>query len=152
MEQKLWSLALVLALLKIRLDFFHGRTDGDGISSVSQERNPLNFTPLVKLTMEPHPCGSQETVFLVTCKNSFSLEHTVRSQVQSSRQQVRGVSPAWEEGVSFCMFLWARSWEDLLKDWMWGCERKREVGKTRTGPGKRWRSTLRSEFCWDQGS
>ena len=30
MKQKLWKLAFVSALLKTRLDCFHGRMDGDG--------------------------------------------------------------------------------------------------------------------------
>ena len=29
MKQKLWTLAFVLALLRTRLDFFHGGTDGE---------------------------------------------------------------------------------------------------------------------------
>ena len=54
MEQKLWTLAFVLALLKTRLGLVHGETDGDGTLR-NQEGNPLNFTSSIKFTMKPHP-------------------------------------------------------------------------------------------------
>ena len=43
MEQKLWAVAFVLVLLKIRLEFLHGEMDADGAFG-SQEADPLNFT------------------------------------------------------------------------------------------------------------
>ena len=54
MEQKLWTLAFVLALWKTRVSLFHGGTDGDGTLG-SQEGNPLNFTSSIKSNTEPHP-------------------------------------------------------------------------------------------------
>ena len=53
MEQNLWEVAFILGLLKTRLDFFHGKMDGNGTLE-SQERNPLNFPPLIKFTAVPH--------------------------------------------------------------------------------------------------
>ena len=43
MEQKLWAVAFVLVLLKIRLEFLHGEMDADWAFG-SQEADPLNFT------------------------------------------------------------------------------------------------------------
>lgn len=68
MEQKLWSVALILALLKARLDF-HGETDRAG----TLEENPLNFTLSVQLSMKPHPPrGPREVFSSQHCKNSTS--------------------------------------------------------------------------------
>lgn len=39
MKQKLWTLAFALALMKTRLDFFHGRMEGDGTLG-TQEGQP----------------------------------------------------------------------------------------------------------------
>lgn len=51
MKQKVWTLALILAIMKAKLEFLHGETDEDGIL----EGNPLNFTSSKKLSMKPHP-------------------------------------------------------------------------------------------------
>ena len=53
LKKKLWTLAFVLALLKSRLDAFHGETDGDGTSG-SREGNTLTFTSSIKFVMETH--------------------------------------------------------------------------------------------------
>lgn len=50
MEQKLWAVALILALLK-SLECFHGEMEGDG----NLKGNPLDFTPTTKLSMISHP-------------------------------------------------------------------------------------------------
>lgn len=62
MKQKLWALALILAILKARLDCWHGETDEDG----TLEGNPLNFTSSKKLSMNPIlPWGPQEILYLM---------------------------------------------------------------------------------------
>ena len=53
-EQKLWAVAFVLALLATRLHLFHGEVDGDGTLG-SQDGSPLNFTQSINHTTEPHP-------------------------------------------------------------------------------------------------
>ena len=45
-EHKLWAVAFILALLKARLDFFHGRMDGAETLG-NHEGNPLNSTSSV---------------------------------------------------------------------------------------------------------
>lgn len=51
LEQKLWAVALIPALLKTKWDFFHGRLKGDGIL----KGNSLNITSSIKLSRITHP-------------------------------------------------------------------------------------------------
>lgn len=61
MEQKFWEVALTVAQIKTRLDFFHGKMDGDG----TLEWNPLNFTASIKLSTNPIlPWRPMEIMFL----------------------------------------------------------------------------------------
>ena len=53
-EQKLWTLAFVLALLKTWLNFFHGETYRDRTLG-RQEENLFNFVSSIKFTAKPHP-------------------------------------------------------------------------------------------------
>ena len=53
MEQKLWAVAFLLALLKVWSHLFHGETGGDETLG-NQEGNSLNFTSSVKFITEPY--------------------------------------------------------------------------------------------------
>ena len=74
MWQKLWTLALVLAWLKIRLNLFYGWTDRDETLE-SQEGNLLNFMSSINHTTEPPPPeGVSGSSFLHDpAKTHFSL-------------------------------------------------------------------------------
>lgn len=50
-EQKSWSVALIIVLLKTRLDFFHSRMKKYGIL----KGNPTTFRSSIKLSMKSHP-------------------------------------------------------------------------------------------------
>lgn len=58
-EQKLWAMALILAVLKTKWVFFHGRMEGDG----TLETKGLNSTER-KLSTAPHsPMGASGNIY-----------------------------------------------------------------------------------------
>ena len=67
-------MAFALALLRTRLDLFHGEMDGDGRVG-SQEGNPLNFASAINHTREPQtPVQVSGKEFLLdTARTHFLL-------------------------------------------------------------------------------
>ena len=54
MKHKLWVVAFILTLLKIKLDFFHDEVDGDRTLG-SQEGDSLNCISSINHITGPHP-------------------------------------------------------------------------------------------------
>lgn len=71
MEQTLWAVAFIPALLKTQLDFLHGERDWDG----TVEGIPLKLTSSAKLSMKPQP--------LVAASGHYFICGTLRTPLPS---------------------------------------------------------------------
>ena len=105
MERKLWAVALILALLKTRLDFFHSGNDGDGTLG-SQEGNPLNFTSSMKFTTEPHPPvqDSENSLPHDTTRTCFPLITVATYDVYICKRSVKVNGGVLEESIGLREF------------------------------------------------
>ena len=61
MKQKLWKLAFVSALLKTRLDCFHGRMDGDG---TLEAQEAASISTQINLAIPETPMHGSVNAFL----------------------------------------------------------------------------------------
>lgn len=62
MEQRLWAVAFILALLKTSLDFFHGRRGKVTLETRGFNSREIKIThPLVQISGNSFPCNSART-------------------------------------------------------------------------------------------